>query len=153
ESGKKVWRKDDFHAWPMFFAASSPIVVNGLCIAQEGGQSNGAIVAHDLSTGEQKWKWTGDSPAYSSPVLMMVDGTQLMLAMVQTKMVAVNAADGKEVWQTPFAVQGRGYNAATPMVDGQTLIYAGSGRGVTAIKLSKEGDKFAHKDLWKNTEQ
>src|SRR5579862_8782665 len=33
-SGNQLWRKDDIHSWPRFFASSSPIVVDGLCIAQ-----------------------------------------------------------------------------------------------------------------------
>ena len=50
-TGKKLWRKDDFKAWPRFHPSSSPIIVDGLCIAQLGGQDNGAIVAYDLVTG------------------------------------------------------------------------------------------------------
>ena len=50
----------------------------------------------------------------------------------EKKLVALALADGKLAWETPFAVQGRGYNAATPIVDGQTIIYTGSGRGATA---------------------
>src|SRR6185503_7147255 len=50
-SGKKLWRKDDFAgAWPQFFTSSSPLVVDGLCIAQLGGRDNGAMVAYDLSS-------------------------------------------------------------------------------------------------------
>jgi outer membrane protein assembly factor BamB len=75
-SGKVLWRKDDFPgAWPKFFTASSPIVTSGMCIAQVGGSGNGGIVAYDLATGDQKWEWTGDGPAYASPSLMTVDGT------------------------------------------------------------------------------
>src|SRR5262245_33732602 len=37
-SGKKLWRKDEFPgAFPRFFVSSSPLVVDGLCIAQLGG--------------------------------------------------------------------------------------------------------------------
>jgi outer membrane protein assembly factor BamB len=152
-TGKKLWRKDDIQGWPRFFTGSSPIVVNGLCIAQLGGQENGALVAYDLATGEEKWKWSGDSPAYASPVLMTVDGSKLIIAMTETKIVACDTANGKLVWETPFKVQGRGYNAATPMVDGQTLFYAGSGRGVTAVQFAKQGDKVSAKELWKNTDK
>jgi outer membrane protein assembly factor BamB len=154
-SGKVLWRKDDFKgAWPMFFVSSSPIVVDGLCIAQLGGRANGALVAYDLATGDEKWKWTGDSPAYASPVPMTEGGTKLIVAETDTKMLAVAEADGKLLWEIPFKVQGRGgYNAATPMVNGQTLIYAGSGRGATAVKFEMEGDKLVAKELWKNSEK
>jgi outer membrane protein assembly factor BamB len=152
-SGKKVWQKDDFKSWPMFFTSSSPIVVDGLCIAQLGGRSGtGAIVAYDVSTGEPRWKWVGDSPAYASPELIILNGTKLIVAQATTKMLALNAADGKVVWEAPFPVQGRGYNAVTPIVDGQTVIYGGSGRGFQAVKLEKSGDHFDAKELWKNTE-
>src|SRR6185503_4319046 len=56
-SGQKVWRKDEFAAQPQFFVASSPIIVDGMVIAQLGGGNNGALVAYDLASGDQKWKW------------------------------------------------------------------------------------------------
>src|SRR5437870_1825462 len=152
-SGKKLWRKDDFPgAWPRFFTASSPIIVDGLCIAQLGGQGNGAVVAYDLVTGEEKWKWAGDAPAYASPVLMTVDGAKVIVTETEKNVVALGAADGKLVWQTPFAAQGMAYNAATPIVDGQTLIYAGQGRGTKAVKIDKQGDAFDAKEIWSNTD-
>jgi outer membrane protein assembly factor BamB len=152
-TGTKVWRKDDIKGWPMFFTASSPIIAEGLCIAELGGRDNGTIVAYDLATGDQKWAWTGDGMAYASPVLMTVGGTNLVVTQTDKKMVAVTATDGKLVWEAPFAVQGRGYNAATPIVDGQTLIYTGSGRGVHAVKLDKEADKVVGKELWTNKDK
>ena len=42
------------------------------------------------------------------------------------------------------------YNAATPIVDGQTVIYAGAGRGTKAVKIEKTADGFAAKELWSN---
>jgi outer membrane protein assembly factor BamB len=152
-TGKVLWRKDDFSgAWPRFFTASSPIIVGGLCIAQLGGAGNGAMVAYDLATGDQKWKWTGEGPAYASPVLMTVDGSKLIVAETEKNIVALNVADGKLVWETPFAAQGMSYNAATPIVDGQTLIYCGQGRGTKAVKIEKQGDGFTAKELWSNPE-
>lgn len=151
-SGKKLWQKDEFRAWPRFFVSSSPIIVGGLCIAQLGGGKNGALVAYDLATGDEKWKWTSGSPGYASPVLMTVGDAKLVVALTEGKVVAVNVADGKPVWEKPFAVQGMGYNASTPIVDGQTIIYGGSGRGETAVKFEKKDDTFAATELWKNKE-
>ncbi|HTU90825.1 MAG TPA: PQQ-binding-like beta-propeller repeat protein [Gemmataceae bacterium] len=152
-TGKKLWRKDDFQgSWPRFFVSSSPVVVDGLCIAQLGGQRNGTIVAYNLANGEQKWKWSGDAPAYASPELMTVGDTKVLVAEMEKSIVALNATDGKLLWQTPFAVRGRGYNASTPMVDKQTILYSGSSRGTTAVKIEKQGDSLAAKELWKNQE-
>jgi hypothetical protein len=148
-TGKVVWRHDS-KGWPEFFTASSPIIVNGLCIAQLGGAKDGAIVAYDLATGDQKWKWTGDSPGYASPVLMTVDGTKLIVAETQGNVVALNVSDGKLVWEAPFAAGRMVYNASTPIVEGETVIYGGTGRGEKAVKIAKQGDSFVAKELWSN---
>jgi outer membrane protein assembly factor BamB len=118
-NGKLLWRKDDFPgAWPRFFTSSSPIVVDGLCIAQLGKPSDGGIVAYDLATGNQKWKWTGEGPGYASPVLLTVGGTKMIIADTDKKIVGIGTADGKLLWEAAFAPQGMAYNAATPIVDG-----------------------------------
>ena len=149
--GKLLWRKDDFSGvWPKFFTASSPIVTGGLCIAQLGGESNGGIVAYDLATGDQKWKWTGDGTAYASPSLLTVEGTKMLVTLTAKKIVGLGVADGKLLWEAPFPVQGMSYNAATPIVEGQTVIYAGAGRGTKAVKIEKTADGFAAKELWSN---
>src|SRR4030095_9255226 len=58
-TGKVLWRKNDFQdAAPRFFHSSSPIVTDGLCITPLGGAGNGGIVAYDLATGNEKWRWT-----------------------------------------------------------------------------------------------
>jgi outer membrane protein assembly factor BamB len=144
--GKVLWRKDEFKGWPSFYTSSSPLVVDGLCIAELGG-GQGAIVAYDLAGGDQKWKWTGDGTAYASPVLLTVDGTKAIIAEMQKSIVGIGLVDGKLLWQIPFQVR---YNACTPIVDGQTVIYSGAGKGTTAVKIEKQGDKFEAKQLWSN---
>ena len=150
-TGKKLWRMDDFAgSWPRFYTASSPIVAGDLCIAQLGGESNGGIVAYDLTTGDQKWKWTGDGTAYASPVMMSVGDTKMIVTLTAKKIVGLAVADGKLLWDEPFVAQGRAYNAATPIVDGQTVIYTGAGRGAKAVKIERTADGFAAKALWSN---
>jgi outer membrane protein assembly factor BamB len=150
-TGKKLWRKDDFSgAWPRFHTATSPIVVDGLCIAQLGKESEGAIVAYDVATGDQKWKWSDEGPGYASPALLTVAGAKMIVTLTAKSIVGISATDGKLLWQANFAVQGMNYNAATPIVDGQTVFYCGAGRGTKAVKIEKQGDSFAAKELWSN---
>jgi outer membrane protein assembly factor BamB len=160
-TGALKWRNIEFEGQvPGFFAASSPIVVDGLCIAQlgasagegarRGAAETGAMVAFDLATGVEKWRATEGKPAYGSPVLMTVDGMKVVAAISETHVVAINTADGKVVWQLPYK-QGR-YNASTPVVDGQTLIFAGPGTGITAVKLTKQGAELNEEEAWKYTD-
>jgi outer membrane protein assembly factor BamB len=150
-SGSELWRNDKYvGSYPMFYTSSSPIVVNGTCIVQQGGRRDGGIVAYDLTTGEEKWKWMESGPTYGSPVLMEVDGVKAVFTPTDSKMVALNAADGKLLWEIPYS-QGR-YNAATPIVAGTTLIIAGPGTGLTAFGIKKDGDKLVEEKLWSNTD-
>src|ERR1035437_10212725 len=101
--GKMLWHKDDFSgAWPKFYPSSSPLVTGGLCIAQLGGESNGGIVAYDLATGNEKWKWTGDGTAYASPVLLTVGGTKMVVTLTPKKIVGIGVTDGKLLWEAPM---------------------------------------------------
>jgi outer membrane protein assembly factor BamB len=150
DTGKVIWRKNDFPGWPKFFTAMSPIIVDGLCVAHLGGATNSAIVAYDLKTGSQHWQWTGDGPAYDSPVLLTLPGARLIVLQTDKKIVAINAADGKLAWQMDYVPKGMAHNTATPIVDGQTLIYTGAGRGTTAVKFEKTGDAITATELWSN---
>jgi outer membrane protein assembly factor BamB len=155
-TGKKLWRKEDSRdSVPRFHVSSSPIVVDGLCIAQLGGKYGkgavvGAVVAYDLATGEEKWKVSGDTPGYASPVLLSVGGARAIVAETEQSIVAISVADGKQLWKTPYTVQKMGYNASTPIVDGQTVIYGGSARGTKAVKFEKKDNDLSTKDLWSN---
>jgi outer membrane protein assembly factor BamB len=151
DKGTLLWRKEDFKgSLPRFFTSASPIITDGLCIAPLGGSENGGVVAYALASSDEKWRWTGDGASYASPVVMTVDGTKLIVAEMEKRIIALGVKDGKLLWETPFAVPGRGYNASTPVVDGSTLIYGGSGRGYTAVKLAKQGDAIKATELWKN---
>jgi outer membrane protein assembly factor BamB len=152
DKGTVVWRKDT-KAWPKFFTASSPIIVDGKCVADLGGDSKGDLVAYDLATGDEKWKWSGDGAGYASPVLMNVEGTKQIVTLTGQSVVGVGTADGKLLWQIPFEAKGMGaVNSVTPIVDGQTVIYARDGTGTTAVKIEKKGDGFEAKQLWQKKE-
>lgn len=150
-SGKMLWRKDPYSkVAPRFFTSCSPIIVDGMAIAQLGKAGNGAIIAFDLATGDEKWKWAVEGPEYASPAVMTVGGTKQIVTLTDKNIVSVAAADGKLLWKIPFAPARRAYNAATPIIDGQTVIYTGAGRGTNAVKIEKQAGGFTVKELWSN---
>jgi outer membrane protein assembly factor BamB len=150
-SGQLVWRKDPFpQVVPRFFTSFSPIIVDGLVIAHLGGQGNGALIAYDLASGQEKWRWAQEGPDYGSPVLLTVAGTRQIVTPTEKNIVSISVADGKLLWQIPFVPQRRAYNAATPIVEGQTVIFTGAGRGTNAVKITKQADGFSAQPLWSN---
>ena len=150
-TGKLLWRKDPYpKVVPTFFTSMSPIIVDGMAIAHVGGRGKGGIIAYDLATGEAKWKWAGEAPEYASPALMTAGGTKQIVTLTERSVAGIGLADGKLLWQLPFVPRSRAYNAATPIVDGQTVIYTGAARGTRAVKIEKKGDGFAARELWRN---
>lgn len=151
DNGKLVWRNDEnVGAVPRFATSSSPIVVAGLVMTEYGAEETGGIAAYDINTGDERWKWTGSGAAYGSPVQLTIDGVDVIVAPMADKMVALAAADGKLLWEMPYT-QGR-YNSATPIVSESTLIMAGPTSGMTALKITKQGDEVAAEGIWKNTD-
>ena len=159
-SGKLLWRKDDYPGLaPQFFASSSPLIQDGVVFVQlggveagrgfgGGGRGTGGVIAYDLSTGAKKWEWKGDAPAYGSPVLATVAGEKTLLMPTAGNMAALGTADGKQLWFVSYT-QGR-YNAATPIVTGDTVIYGGLQVGISAEKLAKKGSELEGTIVWTN---
>jgi len=152
-SGKLLWRKDPFPGVvPMFFTSMSPMIVDGLCIAHLGGKGNGAIIAYEMISGNEKWRWAEEGPDYGSPVLLTIDGNKQIVTPTEQSIVGVGLSDGKLLWKLPFVPVSRAYNAATPIVNGNTVIYTGAGRGTHAVKIEKKGEEFVVDELWSNTD-
>jgi len=150
ETGKLLWRNKDYaNAESQFNPSMSPIVVDGMCIAQLGKKDTGVILALNLTTGNVKWKWgPGDCPGFASPVLLTANGVKQIVTLTEKRIVGMATADGKLLWEIPFEAKGRSFNAPTPIVDGQTMIYTGATRGTKAVKIEKQGDAFTVKELW-----
>jgi outer membrane protein assembly factor BamB len=152
DSGEKVWRVETGTV-PRFHTSSSPVIADKFVIVQVGSENTGGITAYDLEKGDVKWKWTDEGATYSSPVLMTVGTTKTVVAQADKSIVALGVSDGKPLWTTPFPLPKPGppnYNASSPMVEGQTVYFAGIGRGTRAAKIEKQGAGYAAKELWHN---
>jgi outer membrane protein assembly factor BamB len=169
-TGKKLWSKDT-NAKPNFYTSSSPLIADGMCIVYVG-----ALTAFDLATGETKWQWKGGETPYGSPVLMTVDGVKQVVTPTMNSLVGVSLSDGKLLWDVKLPGFGYTISYGTPIIDGQTVIYAAPGKGggmgkgkgkggppkggpgkggggsMIAYKIDKAGDKFTATEVWKVNE-
>ena len=150
-TGEVLWRKDEFPGVvPAYYTSMSPIIVDGLAIGHLGGKDNGAVVAFDLSSGDEKWRWSGAGPAYASPVTMTVDGTKQVVVQTEKDLIAFAPGDGEVLWQIETPAAPRATSSATPIIDGQNVIFTGQGKGTHAIKIAREGEGFAVSPVWSN---
>lgn len=123
-TGKMLWRKNEPPLPPDFGTASSPMADGANVIAFLGGMKGGALTAMDAATGAVKWQWTGDGPAYASPILATFAGTRQIITQSQTRLVGVSAADGKLLWEVPLKTPFE-QNCVTPLIVGDLVISSG----------------------------
>ncbi len=118
--------------------------------AGPGGAGGGGIIAFDISSGNERWRWMDAAPTYGSPIIATIGEVKQIVAPTERSVAGVSVADGKLLWQITSPPQRMSYNAPTPVVDGDTVILTGFGGGTKAVKVSKEGDAFSTKEAWNN---
>jgi outer membrane protein assembly factor BamB len=110
------------------------------------------MIAFELNSGNEKWRWSEEGPDYGSPILFTLDGKKMIVTPTEKSIVGVDLADGKLLWKIPFVQQSRAYNAATPIANGNMIIYTGAGRGTHAVRIDKKGEDYVPTELWANPE-
>ena len=150
-SGKQLWQKPGGPVEPLYHTAMSPLVDRGLVIVHVGGHSNGALTAFDARTGDVRWSWNGDGPAYGSPIAVELGGTRQVITMTQDNLVAVSAATGELLWKRPYTVRAT-RNAVTPIVHNQIIIVSGLGMPVIGFRVMNKGGQWVSEDIWTNND-
>ncbi|MGH9370578.1 MAG: PQQ-binding-like beta-propeller repeat protein, partial [Vicinamibacterales bacterium] len=135
-SGKRLWQKrysKEFDAAsPDFGTAMSPVVEGDMLIAHVGGIETGGLAALDAATGQSKWMWKGDSPAYASPVVATFGKTRQVITQSRSHVVGINAADGRLLWSIPLTTEYH-QNIVTPVIAGDLVIYSGIRKPLAAV--------------------
>lgn len=149
--GKQLWQKPAPPVAPLYHTSMSPLVDRGLVIVHVGGHNQGALTAFDANTGDVRWAWNGDGPAYGSPIAADFSGTRQVIVFTQENLVGVSAATGELLWKRPFSTRAT-QNTITPILYGPTVIVSGLDKGVTAFRVLKRGAQWAIEDVWDNQE-
>ena len=89
----------------------------------------------DAATGSVKWRWTGDGPAYTSPIIATIGGTRQIITQSQNKVMGVAAADGRLLWEAPLKTP-YGQNSVTPLIVNDVLISAGLDNPTIALWIT-----------------
>ena len=148
-TGRVLWRTDAPAAPPEYGTAMSPIVVDSSVIVHVGANDAGALTAFDTATGKPKWRWTGDGPAYASPVIAEIAGTRQLVTQSENALVGIAASDGRLLWRVPFKTS-YDQNSVTPVVVKDMVIYSGLDSGTTAIHLMAKGATWTTVPVWRN---
>ena len=151
-SGKIVWQnKDFFGKVPRFFTSMSPLAVDGMAIFQLGGNDGGL---RRLRPGHRRAEVEVGRRRRGLRLARADDRRRHEGHRRPNEQADGGPRRGRR--ETPvvgaLCARGMGYNAVTPIVDGQTLIYSGQGRGIKAVKFEKKGDGLAATQVWSNSQ-
>ena len=106
-----------------------------------------ALTAFDVVTGDVRWSWNGDGPAYGSPIIVELGGTRQVVTFTQDYLVALAVDTGELLWRRPFSTQ-NSTTSQTPILYNGDLIQAGRGNGVTRFRVVREGGAWTTEDVW-----
>lgn len=151
ETGRELWQVPGQPVQPLYHTATSPIVHGDLVIVHVGGHDEGALTAFDVATGDVRWSWEGDGPAYGSPMIFELEGTRQVVTFTQENFVGVALEDGELLWRRPFTTPST-TTSQTPILFRDTVIEAGRANGITAIRVVREGDSWSTEDVWHTDE-
>jgi outer membrane protein assembly factor BamB len=150
-TGRQLWQKPMPKKQPMFHTGQSPVVDGDRVIIHVGGPDDAGLAAYNVATGAEQWKWTGDSPAYGSPIVTELAGTRQVILFTNSKMVGVNTAKGQLLWERPFTTPSN-TTAQTPVIYKDVVIQAGRENGITAFRVVKDGTRYSTENMWRTDE-
>ena len=154
-TGRTLWRtnilRDAGAANLQWGMAASPLVVDSTVVVLPGGRSGRSVVAYDRATGAQAWAALDDQQSYSSPMLVTLAGVRQILVFSASRLAGLAPGDGTLLWEfpwkTPFDV-----HASQPIVVGDdgVFISTGYGTGAALVRITREGERLAAREVWRN---
>jgi outer membrane protein assembly factor BamB len=113
-----------------------------------GSDHEGALMALDAVTGSEQWRSVSDGAAFGSPMIADFSGTRTLVTLTAQKLVGIDLANGKVLWERPFKVA-YDTNANTPIIHRGTIIVSGHDAGTTALRpVTQGGGSWILETLW-----
>ena len=150
-TGKQLWQKPATKGQPMYHTAMSPVVDGNSVIIHVGGANDTALTAFDVTNGNVRWTWTGDSPAYGSPIVADLGGTRQVIVFTNQNLVGVSMATGELLWRRPFTTPSN-TTAQTPIIYRDMVIQAGRENGITAFRATRAASGWTTENVWQTKE-
>lgn len=139
-----LWKRNDLKCEHVQGPASSPIIYKDLLILHYEGTDVQYLVALNKHTGETIWKTERPAAvyepllpigkkAYITPLIVTVNGKDLLISNGSAACIAYDPETGKEVWRV---VQGEDSTIAMPIAENGTVYF------YTGFVTPKEGEKY-----------
>lgn len=145
KSRTTVWKRTDMKCEHIQGPGSSPILYKNLLILHIEGTDVQYIIALNKSTGETIWKTERPASvyeplqpigkkAYITPIIVNVNGKDLLISNGSAVCIAYEPETGKEVWRI---IQGEDSTIAMPFAENGIIYF------YTSFVSPPEGEKYA----------
>jgi outer membrane protein assembly factor BamB len=169
--GHRLWRhnlQEEYGPYSIWWGhANSPVLAGDLVISVSMQDSladvqtsavESYIVTHDLKSGKVRWKVprttrakAEECDAYTTPLLLPVNGSQQLIIMGGNQLDAYDPASGKQLWFLPGLVGGRTVTGPTA-ANGLIFTTRGLRGDLVAVKPGKTGELSFRDIVWKYSE-
>lgn len=144
--GTVLWSRNvakDLNAkFPEWYFAGSVLIDGDRAILNVGA----AGAALDKKTGKTLWSSGPEAAGYSSPIPFTTGADRAVMFTGKQDVIAVKAADGRELWRFPWKTQ-YDVNAAAPILNGtQVFVSSGYNHGGGVFDVSAHPPK----KVWEN---
>jgi len=134
---------------PLFGYTGSLTLAGNKLICSVGGARGGTIQAFDKLTGRVIWKSLDENVSYSSPIVATLAGVEQVVVMTGPRVVGLAVDDGRLLWSYPYQIQ-YDESISTPVVSGDTVYVSGDGHPLTALHITRQGDRLTVNMPWDN---
>lgn len=144
-TGKVVWTRnvaaETNTKIPFWGFSSSPLVLGDVVIVAAAGQ----LVAYEAASGNRRWVGPAGGGSYSSPHFVTINGVAQVLLTSDGELTSVSVADGKQLWQHPWAANTIVQPAL--MSDGNVLVTSQES-GIRRIALAQNSGAWTIQERW-----
>ncbi len=126
---------------PYWGFASSPLVAGDAVLVAVAG----TLAAYDLATGEPRWQGPAGGVSYSSPHLLILDGTPQVLLLSKAGATGFAPADGALLWQHEWD----GFQIVQPaLIAGGDLLLSADTIGTRRISVARGAGGWSVEERW-----
>lgn len=153
--GQEIWRREMKEFGGSYAPdgyTESVLIVDDLAIVTPGNKT--AVVALDKLTGKDRWRSDAEGVAhFASAIVLREQGSTIIIQATGTRLVALDARDGKKLWSDDFCKGGA--SCCDPAyADGYLFWAHGQGKktGSICFKVDFKDGQWAFTEAWRNKE-
>lgn len=151
-TGERLWSHDLVAEMgaklPVWGFSSSPLIVRGMLVVFAEGAEGKTLIAYDVHSGKLAWTADAGQAGYSSPQRVSLDGTEQILFLGMSGLIAVDPASGTVLWQHQLPAGGLFRPIQPHPLGGGRILFASESDGVVLLNVKSDGETWTVSRQW-----